>query len=246
MVSDTSPLLKEVEHVVFHTVVAKMLYVSKRVRPDCLTAIGFLVTRVTKATEQDQDKLQRLLRYVSKSHASGHKGITLHIGNQGIGVQAWIDAAHAVQHDDYKSTTGCVIGIGEHTLVHYHSSKQSIISKSSTEAELIAVTDAANQAIHLRSFLIAQGYEERPAILFQDNMFAIALIKKGKSGSMRTRPINIRYYWLNECCEKEVTFIVYKPTSAMGAANILTKTVVGGQFIVERQAVTNWETSDFD
>ena len=40
--------------------------------------------------------------------------------------------------------------------------------------------------------------------------------------------------------------IVYKPTGDMGAANILTKAVVGGQFIVERQAITNWNTSYFE
>ena len=244
-VDANSSLLKESDRKIFHTAVAKMLYVAKRVRPDCLTVVGFLVTRVTKATEEDHSKLQRLLRYVAQSHELNYKGITLHIGKQGVDVRAWIDAAHGV-HDDFKSTTGCAIGIGEHALVHYHSSKQPIIAKSSTEAELIAVTDAANQAIHLRSFLIAQGYEERPAILYQDNMSAIALIKKGKSGSMKTRHISIRYYWLNEQCDKNITSIVYKHTSEMGAANILTKSVVGGQFVKERQAVTNWDISMFD
>ena len=243
-VDGDSPLIAEPDRQVFHTAVAKMLYVSKRVRPDCLTAVGFLVTRVTKATEQDNSKLQRLLRYVAQSHELNHKGITLHIGEQGVGARAWIDAAHGV-HDDFKSTTGCAIGIGEHALVHYHSSKQPIIAKSSTEAELIAVTDASNQAIHLRSFLISQGYEERPAILYQDNMSAIALIKKGRSGSMKTRHISIRYYWLNEQCEMDITSIVYKHTSEMGAANILTKSVVGGQFLKERQAITNWDVSLF-
>ncbi len=244
-ITDASPLLTERARVTFHTAVAKMLYVSKRVRPDCLTTVGFLVTRVTKATEEDQDKLQRLLRYVSQSHTANHKGIILHIGDEGVDARGWIDAAHGV-HDDYKSVTGCAVGIGQHALVHYHSSKQPIIAKSSTEAELIAVSDSANQAIHLRSFLIAQGYPERPAILYQDNMSAIALIKKGKSGSMRTRHICIRYYWLHEQCEIGTTMIVYKPTGDMGAANILTKAVVGGQFIVERQAITNWNTSYFE
>jgi hypothetical protein len=128
--------------------------------------------------------------------------------------------------------------------VHYHSSKQSIITKSSTEAELVGATDGSHQVIHLRSFLIAQGYEEKPAILYQDNMSAIALIKKGKSGSMRTRHIDIRYYWLTEKCEEGIVVVVYMPTEQTGAANILTKAVLGGQFVVERQAITNWGMSE--
>ena len=99
--------------------------------------------------------------------------------------------------------------------------------------------------IHLRSFLIAQGYEDRPAVLYQDNMSAIALIKRGKSGSMRTRHIDIRYFWLTEKCDEGVVTIQYMPTEQMGAANILTKAVLGGQFVVERQAITNWATSEF-
>ena len=243
-VDTSSPLLPERQREVFHTAVARMLYVSKRVRPECLITVGFLVTRVTRATQEDERKLQRLLRYVSQSHATNHKGIVLHIGTKGVYACGWIDAAHGV-HQDYKSHTGCAVGIGERALVHYHSSKQSIITKSSTEAELVGATDGSNQVIHLRSFLIAQGYEEKPAILYQDNMSAIALIKKGKSGSMRTRHIDIRYYWLTERCEEGIVVIVYMPTEQMGAANILTKAVLGGQFVVERQAITNWAMSEF-
>ena len=242
-VDSSSPLLPERQREVFHTAVARMLYVSKRVRPECLITVGFLVTRVTKATKEDEHKLQRLLRYVSQSHTTNHKGITLHIGTKGVYACGWIDAAHGVHHD-CKSHTGCAVGIGERALVHYHSSKQSIITKSSTEAELVGATDGSNQVIHLRSFLIAQGYEEKPAILYQDNMSAIALIKKGKSGSMRTRHIDIRYYWLTEKCEEGIVVVVYMPTEQMGAANILTKAVLGGQFVVERQAITNWGMSE--
>ena len=239
-----SPLLPESQREVFHTAVARMLYVSKRVRPECLITVGFLVTRVTKATQEDQRKLQRLLRYVSQSHATNHKGIILSIGSNGVYACGWIDAAHGV-HQDFKSHTGCAVGIGLRALVHYHSSKQSIITKSSTEAELVGATDGSNQVIHLRSFLIAQGYEDRPAVLYQDNMSAIALIKRGKSGSMRTRHIDIRYFWLTEKCDEGVVTIQYMPTEQMGAANILTKAVLGGQFVVERQAITNWATSEF-
>ena len=80
-----------------------------------------------------------------------------------------------------------------------------------------------------------------PAIIYQDNQSSIALIKKGSPGSMRSRHICILYFWLHEQCEREIVEIVYLSTKLMGAANILTKPVVGSQFIVERDDLTNWD-----
>ena len=45
----------------FHTYVAKMLYLSKRVRPECLGAVSFLSTRVQACDVDDLRKLELLL-----------------------------------------------------------------------------------------------------------------------------------------------------------------------------------------
>jgi Reverse transcriptase (RNA-dependent DNA polymerase) len=50
----------------FHSVVAKLLYVSICARPDLLLAVSFLCTHVLKSTTQDERKLQRLLEYISE------------------------------------------------------------------------------------------------------------------------------------------------------------------------------------
>ena len=47
--------------------------------------------------------------------------------------------------------------VGDSGAVDCKSTKQSSMSKSSTEAELIALSDSANQALYLRWFLIDQG-----------------------------------------------------------------------------------------
>jgi tryptophanyl-tRNA synthetase len=51
----------------FHTMVAKLLYLAKRARPDILTADSFLCTKVTKPTKEDQKKLVRVMRYIKQS-----------------------------------------------------------------------------------------------------------------------------------------------------------------------------------
>ena len=50
----------------FHTV-AKCLYLGKRIRPDILTTVPFLCTRVLKPDQDDYAKLMRLLKYILDS-----------------------------------------------------------------------------------------------------------------------------------------------------------------------------------
>jgi hypothetical protein len=48
----------------FHTTTAKLLYLAKRSHPDLLTTTSFLCTRVKAPTQQDNNKLQRVLGYL--------------------------------------------------------------------------------------------------------------------------------------------------------------------------------------
>jgi hypothetical protein len=58
------PMLSASEREAFHSMPAKILYLAKRARPDILTVVSFLCTRVTKATEEDYSKLHRLIGYL--------------------------------------------------------------------------------------------------------------------------------------------------------------------------------------
>jgi hypothetical protein len=62
-----SPALAEKPRQLLHTTVARVLYLVKRIRTDALKVTSFFCTRVTKATEEDQSKLERLLGYLKAS-----------------------------------------------------------------------------------------------------------------------------------------------------------------------------------
>ena len=107
-VDEAIQLLPEVRRKCFHSKVAQLLYLCKRVRPDMLTATVFLTTRVTKATEEDMSKLERLPKYLR-----GTKDLGLVLdGREGLGMLAWVDASYAA-HPDAKGHNGTIMRIGK-------------------------------------------------------------------------------------------------------------------------------------
>ena len=236
--ADDTELVSEDVRVWFHRVVAQVLYLAKRTRPETLTAVAYLATRVTCCTESDVVKLHRLIRYL---RSTLDLGLVLRPGKMGIVVRLFVDASHGV-HRDGKSHTGSCVVIGDVGAVHCRSAKQSIVSKSSMEAELVGLSDSANQGLHARNFLVRQGYRMAPVTVYQDNMSCMAIIARGRSGAERTRHIAIRYFWANERVDNGEMKIEDKGTKEM-YANVLTKPLQGSQFVYERSCLTGWATN---
>ena len=228
----------EEEKVWFHSNVAKMLYLAKRIRPECLVAVSFLSTRVHECDHDDLAKLKRLLGYVQ---ATRERGDHIKIGGA-VRVRCFIDASYGVHTVSGKSHSGCAVIIGERGPVYAKSGKQKIVTKSSTEAELVALSDCVGQGILLRNFLVKQGYKMGPVVVYQDNMSTLALVRRGRPGSERSRHINIRYFWLKEKVSDGEIELQHIRTKEM-CANLLTKPVQGQQFVKELEDLTGWEES---
>ena len=81
-----------------------------------------------------------------------------------VKVVAYIDASYAV-YADKKSRTGCIITLGKGA-IYGKSSTQKLNTTSSTEAELVAMTEAGNQVLWIRNFMIHQEYEVGPAVIY--------------------------------------------------------------------------------
>jgi ABC-type nitrate/sulfonate/bicarbonate transport system substrate-binding protein len=149
-----------------------------------------------------------------------------------------VDASFGI-HEDGKSHSGLSISLGSGSILS-KSVKQRIVTKSSTEAELVAESDFASEAIFSRDFLQAQGIDTSSAIIYQDNQSTISMIKNGGSKSDRTRHVNIRYFWSKERVDSGDISIVYLPTDDM-IADVLTKPLQGDKFVALRQLLLNWK-----
>jgi hypothetical protein len=78
----------------------------------------------------------------------------------------------------------------------------------------------------MRNFLACQGYDQSVAILYQDNMSCLALVKRGQPGADGSRHINIRRFWLKEREDCSEVQTIHLGTKLM-FANCLTKPVQG-------------------
>lgn len=233
-----SPVLDSDQADEFHSRVAKLLFLCKRVRPEILTAVGFLTTRVQAPPQLDDwTKLERVLKYLN---GSPHMGIIL-CPDRDLSLLIYVDASYGV-HWDAKSHTGMSISLGKGP-IFAKSSKQRLVSKSSTEAELIGLSDCATQAIWTRNFLEQQGYKVGPATVYQDNMSAMHLAANGRSTSERTRHIHVRYYFIKDRVESGKIEIKYMPAKLM-IADILTKPLQGELFRELRAMLLNWYETD--
>ena len=93
-----------------------------------------------------------------------------------------------------RGQTSGLISMGR-GLVNQKSLKQKLNSKSSTETELIGVSDKVPHTIRLKLFLDSQGYVVQENILYQDNQSAIEMECIGRiSSTGNSRHISIRYF----------------------------------------------------
>jgi hypothetical protein len=208
----------------FHSIVAKLLYVSKRGRLDIQLAVAFLCTRVSNSTEKDWAKLRRVLEYLN---GTLDEFLTLGADDMGI-MKTWVDASYAV-HEDMKSHTGGVVSFGRGATMS-KSSKQKLNTKSSTEAELVGASDYLPYPIWAKKFLDSQGYVLAENVFYQDNQSTIRFKKNGrKSCGPNSRHIDIRYFFIKDRLDIEGIDVQYCPTEQM-LADFFTKPLQGSLF----------------
>jgi hypothetical protein len=231
--ADHGVMLPEERRKRFHSLVAKLLYLAKRCRPDLLTSVAFLTTRVLAATAADWDKLTRVVRYI---RGTASMGIVLR-ADLPIRVHAYVDASYAV-HADMRSHTGALITLGAGP-VFASSSRQRLNTKSSTEAELVALSDALGQIIWTRNFLLGLGLNTPAVRVAQDNEATIALVRNGRSNSSRTRHIATRYFFVADRVATGEVQVYHLRTEDM-IADILTKPMAIALFRALRAGLLNW------
>ena len=230
-----SPKLDEERADNFHSVTAALIYVSRRSRLDIQTAVAFLCTRVAGPDEDDWLKLKRVLQYLR-----GTIDLVLTLGADDLlNMKSWVDVSYGI-HDDCKSHTGGAVSWGWGVLLT-KCQKQKLNTKSSTEGEIVGVSDFMPNMIWGRMFLEEQGFVLEKNTLFQDNQSAMKIITNGKrSSGQKTKHMDNRYFWIKDRLQSENIEVVYCPTEKM-IADFFTKPLQGNLFRKFRDVVLGYK-----
>ena len=97
---------------IFHNMIARGLFVTKRAKGDIHTAISCLTTRVREPNMDDWKKLQRLMQYLNNT-----KSFVSTLRADSMSMLKWfIDGSHGT-HPDCKGHTGAALTLGKELLV---------------------------------------------------------------------------------------------------------------------------------
>jgi hypothetical protein len=125
-----------------------------------------------------------------------------------------------------KGHTGGTMSMGKGS-IYSTLGGQKIVTRSSTECEVVGVDDVLPQVIWTGYFLEEQGYPPTETIVYQDNLSAMQLEKNGRASSgKRTRHINIRYFFIKDKVDSGEVKLEWCPTKQM-LADFFTKPLQG-------------------
>jgi hypothetical protein len=227
---DGSSNSKAVDKTNYLSLVMSLMYLARLTRPDILLPVTFLATRSTAPNANDLHEAHRICYYLA---GTKNVGITIHCTS--MQVYCLCDASYAV-HGDGKSHTGFIVGLGSDdnwSYLHGRSGKQKLVALSSTDAEVIALTECLKQAIWLRNIIKElQITPLQKIIIMQDNKSAIIMVQE-VSKFKHSKHILTKVMYVKNMVVTQVLTVRYLSTSDM-TADVLTKPVHGALFIKHR------------
>ncbi|PKU78730.1 Retrovirus-related Pol polyprotein from transposon TNT 1-94 [Dendrobium catenatum] len=161
-------------------------------RPDITFAVQQVCQYMHKPLVSHFDALKRLLRYIQ---GTINQGLPLY--KDELKLQSYTDSDWAGDSKDRKSVTGYCNFLGK-SLISWQAKKQSIVARSSTEAEYRALATTASEVIWLRRLLADFRISSpQPTVIFCDNTSAIALANNPVFHA-RTKHIEVDCHFIRE------------------------------------------------
>ena len=201
----------------YQSAVGSLQYLSTMTRPDISYAVSNVAKFCSKPTKEHWTAVKRIIRYLKGTQNYG----LLYKKADSSTCIGFSDSDWAGDADDRKSTSGYIFQVGG-TAISWKSRKQSCVALSTAEAEYIALSQAAQEAIWLRQLNTdLQGESPPPTVVYEDNQAAICMSKNPESHG-RSKHIEIKYHFIREQVTKKNIEVKYCQTENM-VADMLTK-----------------------
>ncbi|GAA5978434.1 hypothetical protein JCM11641_007945, partial [Rhodosporidiobolus odoratus] len=219
----------------YRELLGALVYLSSCTRPDLAFALSFASRFSACPAERHWSILVRICRFLSGTSSVGLRYSPAPSGFSADLLSGWSDSDHAGDRDTRRSVSGYVYGIGWDSLwstaVAWMSRRQKSVAISSTEAEYVALSEAAREALWLRALLLDLDYPPSSPTLVQGDNSGSLLLASHPTSHSRTKHIGVHYHFTRELVENGTLALKWIPTDDM-VADFMTKGLGGAKHIL--------------
>ena len=207
---------KSVDRESYQMLVGKLIYLS-HTRPDIAFAVSVISQFMHSPCKEHLEAVYKVLKYLKKTPGKG----LLFKKNNNLQVEVYTDADWAGSVIDRRSTSGYCTFVGGN-LVTWRSKKQSVVARSSAEAEFRAVAHGICELLWLNKLLEElKIIIDVPMKLYCDNKAAINIAHNPVHHD-RTKHVEVDRHFIKEKIESGLICMTFVPTTKQ-LADILTK-----------------------
>ena len=212
----------------YQSLVGALLYCATNTRPDIAFSVGMLCRAMSRPTPVLMTAAERVLAYLVRNREIGLRYAASEHPLHGMTDSDW-----ATRH----STSGWVFMLSS-AAISWGSKRQPCVALSSCEAEIIAASEAAKEAVYLKRFATEMDMaDESPLALHGDNQGSIDLAYNPEHHS-RTKHIDRRHFYVRETVENNEIVVPYVRTDD-NLADFFTKPLSAKKFFLMRDKIMN-------
>jgi hypothetical protein len=218
----------KVDKKLYRSLIGRLMYLTTT-RPDIMYDVSLLSRYMHCASEIYFKVAKRILRYIKGTADYGIK--FSQVGK--FNLHGYSDSDWAGNIDDMRSTSGYCFSFGS-GVFSWSSKKQEIVAQPTAEAEYVAATASANQAVWIRKLLADLNLQQNESTqLFVDNQAAISISNNPVFHGI-TKHFKIEFFFLREVQQEGKVKLLYCKTEEQHA-DILTKALPKLKFEYLRQ-----------
>ncbi|WVZ69160.1 hypothetical protein U9M48_017995 [Paspalum notatum var. saurae] len=216
---------KPVDRKCYQRLVGKLIYLS-HTRPDITFAVSLVSQFMHDPRSSHMDAVTRILHYLKGCPVKG----LLYSCQGGLQVECYTDADWAGSLDDQRSTSGYCTFVGGN-LVSWRSKKQTVVARSTAEAEFRSMAHGVCEVLWLRILLTELGlFRCSPLMLYCDNKAAIDIANNPVQHD-RTKHVEIDRHFVKEKLDRGIICLPYVSSSTQ-IADMLTKGLLEKAFSI--------------